>query len=79
MGWGGVGWCGVGNEAWKLKTGYVLSQIRFKEWLQRWELKIRKLAASSNTSSKLFNILGIVTLLKILLSLHIKSSQVLSG
>jgi len=33
----------------------VLSQIRFTEWLRRWELKIRKLAASSKTSSKLFN------------------------
>jgi len=52
----------INNEDWKLKTGYVLSQIRFKEWLRRWELKIRKLAASSKTSSKLFNILGIITL-----------------
>jgi len=23
----------INNEDWKLKTGYVLSQIRFKEWL----------------------------------------------
>jgi len=52
----------INNEDWKLKTGYVLSQIRFTEWLRRWELKIRKLAASSKTSSSLFNILGIVTL-----------------
>jgi len=27
----------INNEDWKLKTGYVLSQIRFKEWLWRWE------------------------------------------
>ena len=39
-----------------------MSRIRFTEWLRRWELKIRKLAASNKTSSKLFNILGIVTL-----------------
>jgi len=31
----------INNENWKLKTGYVLSQIRFTEWLRRWELKIR--------------------------------------
>jgi len=50
----------INNKDWKLKT--VLSQIRFTEWLRIWELKIRKLAASSKTSSKLLNILGIVTL-----------------
>ena len=40
-----------------------MSQIRFTDWLGRWELKVRKLAASRKTSSKLFNILGIVKLL----------------
>ena len=52
----------INNEDWKLMLGYVLSQIASKEGLWRWELKIRKLAASSKTSSKSFNILGIVTL-----------------
>jgi len=50
------GWFMINSEDWKLKTGYVMSQIRFREWLRRWELKVRKLATSSRTSSKLFNI-----------------------
>ena len=28
----------INNEDWKLKTDYVLAQIRFKEWLRKWEL-----------------------------------------
>jgi len=40
------------NEDWKRKTGSVLSQIRFTDWLGRCELKIRKPAASSKTSSR---------------------------
>jgi len=56
------GWFMINNKDWKLKRDSVLPQIRFTEWLRRWKLKIRNLAASSKTSSKLLNIVGIVTL-----------------